>query len=244
MTFFDMIQIYNLQNNKDLNDITAIFADIDIDSRIDKQVLATSILDECGAMRCIYNTSSTFKIFSDNFFKKYKDNITRILDAMEVEYGPLESINFNWTETTQISQNLDTDENTTEDRTRTNNDSETTTNTGTIGDNGNIVEDNTISAMNDSNYQPDSHKTTNSSNTRTNNLTENIIDEKSENINSDNNRTKNEQLTWDETDTHNEKGSKNFAYQDLIQKELKLRNFSIYNWISEKYAHELFLLVY
>jgi hypothetical protein len=244
LTFLDLIQVYNLQNNKELNDIASIFADIDIDSRIDKQVLATSILDECGAMRCIYNTSSTFKIFSDNFFKKYKDNITKILDAMEVEYGPLESINFNWTETTQISQNLDTDENTTEDRTRTNNDSETTTNTGTIGDSGNVTEEDTISAMNDSNYQPDSHKTTNNSNTRTNNLTENIIDEKSENINSDNNRTKNEQLTWDETDTHNEKGSKNFAYQDLIQKELKLRNFSIYNWISEKYAHELFLLVY
>ena len=244
MTYLDLLQVYNLQNGKELNDIISIFDDIDIDSRIDKNVLATSILDECGAMRCIYNTSPTFKVFSDNFFKKYKDNITRILDAMGVEYSPLESINFDWTETTEISQNLDTDENTVEDRTKTNRDTETTTNTGTVGESSNGTEENTISAMNDSNYQPDSHKTTNNSTMRTNNLNENVVTNGSENIDANNSRTKNEQLTWSETDTHNEKGSKNFPYQDLIQKELKLRNFSIYNWISEKYAHELFLLVY
>lgn len=244
MTYLDLLQVYNLQNSKELNDIVSIFDGIEIDERVNKSIMATAILDECGAMRCIYNTSATFKVFSDNFFKKYKDNITRILDAMGVEYNPLDSMNFNWTETTNISQIMDTDENTTEDRTKTNNDHETTTNTGTVGESGDVTEDNTVSAMNESTYQPDSHKSTNSSNTRTNNLTENVVDTKSENINSDNNRTKNEQLTWNETDAHNERGNKNFPYQDLIQKELELRNFSIYNWISEKYAHELFLLVY
>ena len=114
--------------------------------------------------------------------------------------------------------------------------------------------------MNDSDYQPDKHRSTTSNNNRTENnseteeqnlaeeITENrseeTIDNKTENIDANNNRTKNEQLTWGETDTHRETGSKGFAYQDLIQKEMKIRNFSIYGWISKKYASELFLLVY
>lgn len=272
MTFLDLIEIYNLRSGRDLDDITAIFENIDIDSRVDINVLATTILDECGAMRCIYDTSPTFKVFSDNFFKKYKESITRILDALEIEYSPLESVNFNWTESTNISQNLDTDENTVEDRTKTNTGTQTTNrtggqttesngntvteNTGTVGDSGS--EENTVSAMNASTYQPDSYKT--NSNTRTNNLTEDetehsteeieenrtelVTDNKTEGIDANNTRTKNEQLTWTETDTHTEKGSKGFAYQDLIQKELKIRNFSIYGWIAKKYASELFILVY
>jgi hypothetical protein len=276
MTYLDLLQVYNIKNGKNLNNISAIFDGIDIDSRINIEVLATTILDECGAMRCIYDTTPAFKIFSDNFFKKYKDNITKILDALEVNYGPLESINFNWTETTNISQNLDTDENSTEDRTksntgtqdksntgtstRNNTGTKETTNTGTVSDSGNGSEENKVSAMNDSNYQPDSNRTTSNTNTRTDNtseletdnlseqrrddLLETITDDKREVIDANNTRTKNEQLTWGETDTHSERGSKGFAYQDLIQKEIKLRNFSIYEWISKKYAKELFLLVY
>jgi hypothetical protein len=276
MTYLDLIEIYNLKTGRDLNDITSIFADIDIDSRVDINTLAVTILDECGAMRCIYDTSPTFKVFSDNFFKKYKESITKILDALEVQYSPLESINFNWTETTDISQNLDTDENAREDRTKSNTGGQTKTNTGTSTktntgtkttensgtqtDTGSGSEENTISAMNDSNYQPDSHKSTSSTNTRTDdlsevehdnlseersdNLLEEISDNKLETIDANNNRTKNEQLTWGETDTHTERGSKGFAYQDLIQKEIKIRNFSIYGWIAKKYAKELFILVY
>lgn len=276
MTYLDLIQVYNLQHDKDLSDVVSIFDGIDIDSRIDIETMALTILDECGAMRCIYETSPTFKVFSDNFFKKYKESISRILDALEVEYSPLESVNFSWTEETDINQNLDTDENYEEDRLKTNTGSQTRenrgtttttntgtkeiSNTGTQTESGSGTEDNTISAMNESTYQPDSHRTTSSSNTKTDNLseletdnlaeeradnlTEETVDDKQEQINANNNRVKNEQLVWDEVDKHTERGSKNFAYQDLIQKEIKIRNFSIYGWISKKYASELFLLVY
>ena len=276
MTYLDLIQIYNLQNSKDLNDIEAIFADIDIDERVDKSILAGTILDECGAMNCIYTVSPTFKFMSDNFFARYKESISRVLDALEVKYNPLESINFNWTEKTDISQNLDTTEDFTEDRVKTNTGTTTTSNTGrtttsetgnvdtantgTQDNNGTLAEENKISAMNDSNYQPDSNKSSTSTNSRTDDLlehtekdlqtvredalTEEQADDKSEQINANNNRTKNEGLVWDETDTHTERGSKGFAYQDLINKELKIRNFSIYSWIAKKYAKEMFLLVY
>lgn len=276
MTYLDLLEIYNLKNDKDLNDIEAIFADADIDERVDKSILAGTILDECGAMHCIYTTSITFKFMSNNFFARYKDSISRVLDALEVKYNPLESINFDWTEKTDIKQDLDTTEDYTEDRTKTNTGTTTTSNTGrtttsetgsvdvantgTEDNNGSLTEENKISAMNDSNYQPDSSKNSISTNTRTDDLlehtdkdlqtiredalTEEQADDKREEVNANNNRTKNEGLVWDETDTHTERGSKGFAYQDLISKELKIRNFSIYSWIAKKYAKEMFLLVY
>lgn len=276
MTYLDLIQIYNLKSGRDLNDIEAIFADIDIDERVDKSILAGTILDECGAMNCIYTTSPTFKFMSDNFFARYKDSISRVMDTLEIKYSPLESINFNWTEKTDIKQDLDTTEDFTEDRTKTNTGTTTTSNTGTTTttetgsvdtantgtqtNNGGLTEENKISAMNDSTYQPDSYKNSTSDNTRTDNLSEHVekdlgtvredelseqqIDDRSEQVNANNNRTKNEGLVWDETDTHTERGSKGFAYQDLISKELKIRNFSIYSWIAKKYAKEMFLLVY
>ena len=75
VTLIDLIQIYNFDTDRDLNDMGSIFEDIDIDPRLDKDILIGSILDECGAKRCIYNTTPTFKYFSDNFFKKYKLNL-------------------------------------------------------------------------------------------------------------------------------------------------------------------------
>lgn len=228
MTLLDMIELYNIQKGLDLDNIESIFADIDIDARIDKSALAVSIVDVCGAMDCIYNTTPTFKYFSDNFFKKYKWNITRLLDTLEFEYDPMKTKSMQWTETTDIQQNLDTAEESGENRNKAN--------TGTQKNEYEENEENTISAMNSSSYQPDNKLDRNGENTRTDNLNEAITSEKE--------RNKNEALDWDETDTHVESGNDGTPYQDLIEKERKVSQFNIYNWISNKYAKELFLLVY
>ena len=111
MTFLDMIETYNIVNGNDLNDIESIFKDIELDERLDKSTLAGVLLDECGAMRCIYETTASFKYFSDLFFKKYAWNITKLVNSLNFEYDPLKNKNMEWTETTQIEQNLDTEEN-------------------------------------------------------------------------------------------------------------------------------------
>lgn len=216
MTFLDMIEMYNVVNGNDLNDIESIFKDIELDSRLDKSTLAGVLLDECGAMRCIYETTASFKYFSDLFFKKYAWNITKLVNSLNFEYDPLKNKNMEWTETTQIEQNLDTEEN------REKN------NTGTEGTVFN--ETNTISAMNSSTYQPDNQR--DGSSTRTDNLRET------------NDSNKNENLTWDETDRHTESGTERIPYQDLIEKERKVSQFNIYMWIADKYSSELFLMVY
>ena len=216
MTFLDMIEMYNIQNGKELNDIGSMYEDIVLDSRVDKEVLVGALLDECGAMRCLYETTATFKYFSDNFFKKYAKNIEKMWDTLEYEYDPLVNKELEWVEETDITQNLDTEENRNKD------------NTGTQG---NVYEEtNTVSAMNSDNYSPDNKS--NSNNTRTDNFNEQV------------DATKNEDLTWDETDSHKEKGIVNVAYQDLIEKERRVAEFNVYNWISKKYAKELFLLIY
>lgn len=292
MTLLDVIEVYNLHTGRDLDDVNAIFKDIEIDDRLDKDILIASIMDECGAMRVIYEKTGTFKYFSDNFFKKYKWNISKLLDTMDLEYNPISNKNWSWTETTEIEQNLDTEEGKEESRTRTNKGTQevaktgtqsttnsgsttnyktggqTTFNSGTQNTTENSTETNTISAMNNDNYQPDSKKVTNGEvertddlveerqdnlteerednleETREDNLSEVRSDDLSETINANNDRTKNENLTWSETDKHIEEGSDNVIFQDLIEKERKVAQFSIYNWITKKYAHELFLLVY
>lgn len=217
MTFLDMIEIYNIsKGNENLDDIGSIFADIVIDNRIDKDTMISAILDKCGAMHCLYETTATFKYFSDHFFNKYQWNISRLADTLNFEYNPLQNNKVDWTETTNIKQDLDTVENTSENRDKTNS--------------YNGTETNTISAMNSSNYEPDNRSQTTSNAT--------------ENIDADKDRSKEEDLTWEEADTHHETGTINTPFQDLIEKERKVSQFNVYNWIAEKYASELFLLVY
>lgn len=228
MNLADMIEVYNIKHGNDIDDINSLYADIDIDSRLDKEILINTILDECGAMDCLYTTTEVFKRFSDNFFKKYKWNITKLLDTLELKYDPIKNKNLEWTETTSIEQNLNTEEESGETRNRAN--------TGNQNTNYTDNEENTISAMNDNNYQPDNNRANNGNTTRTDNLNESIT--------SDKDRNKNEALTWEETDTHKESGVNDIIVQDLIEKERKVAQFSIYAWISRKYSKELFLLIY
>ena len=228
MTYLDMIEIYNLRNGYEIDDYEKIIDDADIDGRIDKEVLATCLLDECGAMECLYTNSSLFKRFSDNFFKKYKWNIKKLLDSLDLEYNPLNNRSVSWEENTVISQVLNTEEDNTQNKTKEN----TGTQVTEYGD----IEQNDVSAMNSDDYQPDTKTTTSGDNTRTDDLTEEIT--------TTNDKNKNETLDWTETDTHEEHGTNNTDYQDLIEKESKVAQFSIYGWISRKYATELFLLVY
>lgn len=292
MTFLDIIEIYNVTNGNDENDIGSLFVDIDIDERLNKDILVGSLLDECGAMRCIYETTATFKYFSDLFFKKYKWNIGKLLDTLELKYDPIKNMNLEWTETTKINQDLATEEEASENRTKQNtgtqtnantgtqtnantgtqtnasNETENVDNTGTQSNEYSEEQTNTISAMNSSDYEPDNHRDTSGGNTRTDNLsssrTDNIsstrtdnlsstrtdnltatrTDDLEENITAGKDRSKNENLTWDEEDKHYESGYKDTIVQDLIAKEREISEFSIYGWIAKKYAKEMFLLVY
>ena len=244
MTFLDIIQAWNYEHENDLNDLESLFEDIVLDERVDKTTMVGVLLDECGAMESLYNTTPTFKFMSDNFFKKYQWNITKLADTLDFEYDPLKNKNVEWTETTTIEQNLDTEEEHNENKTRSNTGTQTTNETGTQTNEFDGDETNTISAMNSNTYEPNNKTTTDNSNTRTDNLQKQRTDNLLEGEQKAGDRNKSEDLTWDETDTHTESGNNNIPYQDLIEKERKVAQFSLYVWIAKKYKNELFLLVY
>ena len=83
MNVVDIIQVFNMNSGNHIDDMEKFYADIDIDERIDKSTLIGVLLDECGAMDVLYSTTGTFKYFSDNFFKKYKWNIKKLLDTLD-----------------------------------------------------------------------------------------------------------------------------------------------------------------
>ena len=244
MTLLDIIEIHNMKTGRKIDDIGSLYEDIDIDARIDKEILVGSLLDECGAMNCLYDTTATFKYFSNNFFKKYKWNITKLLDTLELKYDPLTNKNVTWTETTKIEQDLDTAESQSENRGRSTSEEDSERNTGSVKNKYSDNEENKISAMNASDYEPDNKRNTEGENKREDDLRRERNGSSSEHIDASKDRNKSDNLAWDEIDTHTESGTNDVLYQDLIEKERKVAQFSIYNWISKKYAKELFLLVY
>lgn len=244
MTLLDIIEIYNMKTGRKIDDVGSLYEDIDIDARIDKEILVGSLLDECGAMNCLYDTTATFKYFSNNFFKKYKWNIVKLLDTLELKYNPLTNKNVTWTETTKIEQDLDTAESQSENRGRSTSEEDSERNTGSVKNNYSDDEENKISAMNANDYVPDNKRKTEGENKREDDLKRERNGSSSEHIDASKDRNKSENLAWDEIDTHTESGTNDVLYQDLIEKERKVAQFSIYNWISKKYAKELFLLVY
>ena len=69
------------------------FDDAEIDDRINRKEMCMTILKRCGTLFPLYTDSTLFKIFSDNFFFKKKETITRLIDTTELEYNPIENYN-------------------------------------------------------------------------------------------------------------------------------------------------------
>lgn len=73
--------------------LTQIMTTAEIDARIDKNALALELINECGRQTPRYMDSSFFATMAANFFKIKAREITRDLDALELEYSPLDEFN-------------------------------------------------------------------------------------------------------------------------------------------------------
>lgn len=65
----------------------------ELDPRIDKEVLALELIKECGSQTPRYMDSSFFAVMATNFFKVKAREIRRDLDALSTEYAPLDEFN-------------------------------------------------------------------------------------------------------------------------------------------------------
>lgn len=114
----DLLELYRILNSSD--DIALMLKDMmvaaSLDERIDRDLLADTIISECGTAYPRWNTTTVFKRFGINFFRRASREIVRDLEALELEYDPLMEY--------EESRSELVDENIGDDSTRTDNLSE------------------------------------------------------------------------------------------------------------------------
>ena len=201
-------------------DIFEIFKDYELDTRLDKDALNLFILDELGAMDVWYEDPEIYKVFSDNFFEIWKDNIKKLTDTIMAEYSLLQNTNMTERTTVEIDQDMDT--------TTSGSKTDSYTRSTTDGD----EETNKVSAFDESGFQNDTQRI--SSGTGSVSHSGSKTDS----------GTKNEDLEWRETDVTTRVGYKDRDVQDALEKERKLNRFNVYQWILKKYKEDMMVLMY
>lgn len=201
-------------------DIFEIFKDYELDERLDKDALNLFILDELGAMDVWYEDPEIYKVFSDNFFEIWKDNIKKLADTIMAEYSLLQNTNMTETTSVEIDQDMDT--------TTSGSKTDSYTRSTTDGD----EETNKVSAFDESTFQNDTQRI--SSGTGSVSHSGSKTDS----------GTKNEDLEWRETDVTTKVGYKDRDVQDALEKERKLNRFNVYQWILKKYKEDMMVLIY
>lgn len=197
-----------------------IFKDYELDDRLDKNALNVLMVDELGAMDVWYEDTEVYKVFSDNFFQIWKDNIKKLTDTVEAEYNLLQNTNMTETTTVEIDQDMDT--------TTAGSNTDQYTRSTTDGD----EETRKVSAFDETTFQNDSQRISSGTGSVTHNGTKT------------DSGTKNEDLTWRETDQTVRTGYKDRDVQDALEKERKLSRFNVYQWIIKKYKEDMMVLIY
>ena len=227
MNLIDLLEIATLKAG--INEPLEILKDIDIDSRIDKEVLANQIVVKCGAMCPVYNTSWSFIIWHKHWFEYNKTQISQLIDTTEYEYIPIES----YSRYEDLKHNADTKANLNDNTNRTVDENKQLD----VNSTDNSTTENQTSAYNESLYQPESKS---------------IFDDQATRGETENNdRTEKEERNYerstnfgstDDNYVHGNNGL--FTVQHLIEEQRKLVVFNVIDWIVDKYMKEGFLLVY
>lgn len=197
-TLFNMIQIDE-----------TIFDNIELYEKIDKELCLTQIFIRCGNLPTIDFSPELYKKFVEAFFKKNYNVFKNLYDSMFYEYEPLENLN-RYDENQRISENS---RNTTSE---------------SHGTNSNVSGiENTISAMDSSDYQPD-RKTDSDSTTS-----------------SDNNLSGNETENGKDTFTAHSHGTIGvITSQDMIEKQRRVVRYNFYDEVAELYEREMCVSIY
>lgn len=218
MKLIEVMKKYREEHSS--SNIFEIFKDYELDERLDKNALNVFIVDELGAMDVWYEDAEVYKVFSDNFFQIWKDNIKKLTDTVFAEYNLLQNTNMTETTTVEIDQDMDT--------TTSGNNTDQYTRSTTDGD----EETRKVSAFDETTFQNDTQRISSGTGSVTHSGTKT------------DSGTKNEDLEWRETDQTVRTGYKDRDIQDALEKERKLNRFNVYQWIIKKYKEDMMVLVY
>ena len=229
------MEIWAIKNNS--NNPMEMLKQGEFDSRINLDLLAGKIVQVCGAMAPVYNTTDSYVYFHKQFFMMWKTQISKLLDTMEYEYEPLENYR-----RIEDMKHTDSDKKTeTEGITGESNSTDKTTGTtSTSSDKSSTVEDKT-SAFNESVYQPDKQSTDTGKVTGK----EDRTDESNGTTKNKTDRSKTEERNASAKDDNTIRGLNGlFTTQQLIKQEREIAEFNVYQWIVNKYMEELFICVF
>lgn len=194
------------------------FNDIVLDERLNKEDLYNMILTEYMNMLVLYANPQLFKTTVKLFFLKNKDRISDLIDTTVLNYDPLE--NYSTVETGKL------------DRTGTKGFTQADNRTENIKREGNTTSTHYVSAFN--NVQGEDVK-----------QSRDVIEAEEKVVDTENYTSAQDTNTKDNEETRDtKKGITNLTYQDLVEKQRKVVQFSIYEWILKEFAKDLLVAIW
>lgn len=229
---------------------------------MNEETLQNAIMFRCGMLETFYPDPPTLQAMVKIWFTQNKGNFSRLWDAYNLVYDPIGNVDMytdnsrhvnagsQQTDSRDRTENLGEDISEKETYTRSN-DIESTRDRNQTTD---TTTEDTVSAFNSDTYQPDRKQTSNST------IDENITDNTNQKINDSTNKdkdrsqtiTENEGFTSNKSeaevnvfDEHRRGSDGRFSFQQMIQQELELwGNFSVYEYIAEKFEKAFCILCY
>lgn len=194
------------------------FNDIVLDERLNKEDLYNMILTEYMNMLVLYANPQLFKTTVKLFFLKNKDRISDLIDTTVLNYDPLE--NYSTVETGKL------------DRTGTKGFTQADNRTENIAREGDTTSTHYVSAFN--NVQGEDVE-----------QNRDVIKAKEKVVDTENYTSAQDTNTKDNEETRDtKKGITNLTYQDLVEKQRKVVQFSIYEWILKEFAKDLLVAIW
>lgn len=194
------------------------FNDIVLDERLNKEDLYNMILTEYMNMLVLYANPQLFKTTVKLFFLKNKERISDLIDTTVLNYDPLE--NYSTVETGKL------------DRTGTKGFTQADNRTENISREGNTTSTHYVSAFNNVQGEDvEQHR--------------DVIEAKEKVVDTENYTSAQDTNTKDNEETRDtKKGITNLTYQDLVEKQRKVVQFSIYEWILKEFAKDLLVAIW
>lgn len=194
------------------------FNDIVLDERLNKEELYNMTLTEYMNMLVLYANPQLFKTTVKLFFLKNKDRISDLIDTTVLNYDPLE--NYSTVETGKL------------DRTGTKGFTQADNRTENIAREGDTTSTHYVSAFN--NVQGEDVE-----------QNRDVIKAKEKVVDTENYTSAQDTNTKDNEETRDtKKGITNLTYQDLVEKQRKVVQFSIYEWILKEFAKDLLVAIW
>ena len=194
------------------------FNDIVLDERLNKEDLYNMILTEYMNMLVLYANPQLFKTTVKLFFLKNRDRISDLIDTTVLNYDPLE--NYSTVETGKL------------DRTGTKGFTQADNRTENITREGKTTSTHYVSAFN--NVQGEDVE-----------QSRDVIEANEKVVDTENYTSAQDTNTKDNEETRDtKKGITNLTYQDLVEKQRKVVQFSIYEWILKEFAKDLLVAIW